>query len=283
MSKEPNGMLARAIGSAFVIPFAAGMLIWPYGTMLLTVVLIMLAAREGAQIVGSIMGGASPHWTAALLILPLLALALGGPLAALVSLVLTLLALTAVQLVGALRVTRGSVAPHARFLFGTIATTAWLSPLLLLPLFGVLGARTPAPWIAWILAVVWSADTGAFIIGRRFGKKKLAPVISPKKSVEGLLGGTFLATVVGSATAGLWLDAPLAWALPASAAVAAAAEAGDLVESLFKRSAGMKSSARLIPGHGGVLDRIDSLLIAAPVALLAALALQILPMITLGR
>lgn len=283
MSKEPNGMLARAIGSAFVIPFAAGMLIWPYGTMLLTVVLIMLAAREGAQIVGAIMGGASPHWTAALLILPLLALALGGPLAALASLVLTLLALTAVQLVGALRVTRGSVAPHARFLFGTIATTAWLSPLLLLPLFGVLGARTPAPWIAWILAVVWSADTGAFIIGRRFGKKKLAPVISPKKSVEGLLGGTLLATVVGSATAGLWLDAPLAWALPASAAVAAAAEAGDLVESLFKRSAGMKSSARLIPGHGGVLDRIDSLLIAAPVALLAALALQILPMFTLGR
>lgn len=283
MSKEPNGMLARAIGSAFVIPFAAGMLIWPYGTMLLTVVLIMLAAREGAQIVGAIMGGASPHWTAALLILPLLALALGGPLAALASLVLTLLALTAVQLVGALRVTRGSVAPHARFLFGTIATTAWLSPLVLLPLFGVLGARTPAPWIAWILAVVWSADTGAFIIGRRFGKKKLAPVISPKKSVEGLLGGTLLATVVGSATAGLWLDAPLAWALPASAAVAAAAEAGDLVESLFKRSAGMKSSARLIPGHGGVLDRIDSLLIAAPVALLAALALQILPMFTLGR
>lgn len=283
MSKESNGMLARAIGSAFVIPFAAGMLIWPYGTMLLTVVLIMLAAREGAQIVGAIMGGASPHWTAALLILPLLALALGGPLAALASLVLTLLALTAVQLVGALRVTRGSVAPHARFLFGTIATTAWLSPLVLLPLFGVLGARTPAPWIAWILAVVWSADTGAFIIGRRFGKKKLAPVISPKKSVEGLLGGTLLATVVGSATAGLWLDAPLAWALPASAAVAAAAEAGDLVESLFKRSAGMKSSARLIPGHGGVLDRIDSLLIAAPVALLAALALQILPMFTLGR
>lgn len=283
MNKEPNGMLARAIGSAFVIPFAAGMLIWPYGTMLLTVVLIMLAAREGAQIVGAIMGGASPHWTAALLILPLLALALGGPLAALASLVLTLLALTAVQLVGALRVTRGSVAPHARFLFGTIATTAWLSPLLLLPLFGVLGARTPAPWIAWILAVVWSADTGAFIIGRRFGKKKLAPIISPKKSVEGLLGGTLLATVVGSATAGLWLDAPLAWALPASAAVAAAAEAGDLVESLFKRSAGMKSSARLIPGHGGVLDRIDSLLIAAPVALLAALALQILPMFMLGR
>jgi phosphatidate cytidylyltransferase len=281
MSKEPNGMLARAIGSAFVIPFAAGMLIWPYGTMVLTVVLIMLAAREGAQIVGAIMGGASPHWTAALLILPLLALAL-SPAAALASLVLILLALTAVQLVGALRVTRGSVAPQARFLFGTIATTAWLSPLLLLPLFGVLGARTPAPWIAWILAVVWSADTGAFIIGRRFGKRKLAPIISPKKSVEGLLGGTLLATVVGSATAGLWLDAPLAWALPASAAVAAAAEAGDLVESLFKRSAGVKSSARLIPGHGGVLDRIDSLLIAAPVALLAALVLQILPMFTLG-
>ena len=275
MSRKRNSFAERAIGSLFILPFAAGLLIWPYGTLPLTALLIVLAAREGAQIVGAISGGASARWSAALLVLPLAALVAVGPIEAVACWVLTLLALIALQLFRALRVKRGSVAPYARSLFGTVATAVWLSPLLLLPFFGFLSGDTPAPWITWLLAVVWSADTGAYLIGRRFGKRKLAPLISPRKSVEGLIGGLFTATVLGAAAAVMWLDAPLIWALPASLLVAVAAEAGDLIESLFKRAAGIKNSATLIPGHGGVLDRIDSLLLAAPVALLAAILLQV--------
>ena len=275
MSRQRSGIAARAVGSLFILPFAAGLLIWPYGTLPLTAILIVLAAREGAQIVGAISGGASAAWSAALLVGPLAALVAVGPVEAVACWVLTLLALIALQLTRALRVKRGSVAPYARSLFGTVATAVWLSPLLLLPLFGFLSGETPAPWIAWLLAVVWSADTGAYLIGRRFGRRKLAPLISPRKSVEGLIGGLLTATALGAAAAVAWLDAPLVWALPVSFLVAVAAEAGDLIESLFKRAAGIKNSATLIPGHGGVLDRIDSLLLAAPVALLAAIMLEI--------
>ncbi len=178
MSRQRSGIAARAVGSLFILPFAAGLLIWPYGTLPLTALLIVLAAREGAQIVGAISGGASAAWSAALLVGPLAAIVAVGPVEAVACWVLTLLALIALQLTRALRVKRGSVAPYARSLFGTVATAVWLSPLLLLPLFGYARGETPAPWIAWLLAVVWSADTGAYLIGRRFGRRKLAPLIS---------------------------------------------------------------------------------------------------------
>ena len=275
-AKRSSNAAARAVGSLFILPFAVGILIWPYGTIPLTVLLILLAAREGAQIVGAISGGASPTWSAALLVVPLITVVFAGVVPAASLWVLTLLALIALQLFRALGIKRGSVAPYARSLFGTLATATWLSPLLLLPFFGFLNDSTPSPWIAWLLAVVWSADTGAYLVGRRFGTRKLAPLISPRKSVEGLVGGLAAAAVVGSVAAINLLDAPVIWAVPASFVVAVAAEAGDLVESLFKRAAGIKNSATLIPGHGGVLDRIDSLLIAAPVALIAAIILEVL-------
>lgn len=279
-AKRSSNVAARAVGSLFILPFAVGILIWPYGTILLTVLLILLAAREGAQIVGAISGGASPTWSAALLVVPLITVVFAGVVPAASLWVLTLLVLIALQLFRALGIKRGSVAPYARSLFGTLATATWLSPLLLLPFFGRLNDSTPSPWIAWLLAVVWSADTGAYLIGRRFGRRKLAPLISPRKSVEGLIGGLGVATVVGSIMAINVLNAPLIWAIPSALIVAIAAEAGDLVESLFKRAAGIENSATLIPGHGGILDRIDSLLLAAPVALLAAIVLEVLRFLT---
>ncbi|MFZ9827778.1 MAG: phosphatidate cytidylyltransferase [Candidatus Limnocylindrus sp.] len=279
-AKRSSNAAARAVGSLFILPFAVGILIWPYGTIPLTVLLILLAAREGAQIVGAISGGASPTWSAALLVVPLITVVFAGVVPAASLWVLTLLALIALQLFRALGIKRGSVAPYARSLFGTLATATWLSPLLLLPFFGRLNDSTPSPWSGWLLAVVWSADTGAYLIGRRFGRRKLAPLISPRKSVEGLIGGLGVATVVGSIMAINVLNAPLIWAIPSALIVAIAAEAGDLVESLFKRAAGIKNSATLIPGHGGILDRIDSLLLAAPVALLAAIVLEVLRFLT---
>jgi phosphatidate cytidylyltransferase len=117
----------------------------------------------------------------------------------------------------------------------------------------------------WTLVVVWATDTGAYFAGRAIGGPKLAPVISPNKTWAGLIGGMIAAAIVGGLIAGfgplpataLWLGAPLA----------VAAQLGDLLESAMKRHAGVKDSGKLLPGHGGVLDRIDGLL---PVAIIVA-------------
>lgn len=122
-------------------------------------------------------------------------------------------------------------------------------------------------WLLIALAVVWAADSGAYFAGRKFGKRKLSPRISPNKTVEGMAGGA----IAGIAVA--LVGAPLAGAslaqLPAVALVAAIAVGfsvvGDLFESLLKRHVGAKDSGDLIPGHGGILDRIDGVLAALPV------------------
>ena len=125
-------------------------------------------------------------------------------------------------------------------------------------------------WLLVALAIVWAADTGAYFAGRKLGRRKLSPRISPNKTVEGLLGGGIagiVVAVVGGALAGTpWRQLP-AVALVALLVVLAAV-VGDLFESLLKRHAGVKDSGDLIPGHGGLLDRMDSVLAALPVFLL---------------
>ena len=117
-----------------------------------------------------------------------------------------------------------------------------------------------------ILLVVWAADVAAYFAGRRFGVRRLAARTSPGKSVEGAAGAMAAVGMLGIA-AGLWLDLPtLHAALLAFLCVAAGAVSvlGDLMESLVKRKSGVKDSGNVVPGHGGVLDRIDSLTAAAP-------------------
>ena len=121
--------------------------------------------------------------------------------------------------------------------------------------------------LLWAFIVTWSTDIGAYFAGRSFGKRKLAPTISPNKTIEGLLGGIVAATVAGGAWA---LATGLGIALLALAPVlAVAAQAGDLFESGMKRRAGVKDSGAWLPGHGGALDRLDGLV---PVAVLTAAA-----------
>jgi phosphatidate cytidylyltransferase len=127
-------------------------------------------------------------------------------------------------------------------------------------------------WILLLILAVWSYDTGAYLVGKQFGREKFLTHISPSKTYAGLVGGVVATTIV----VGLFL-----WGLgqnPLHAIVlgpltALAAQAGDLAESMLKRAAGAKDSSDLIPGHGGMLDRVDSFLFAAPVVTLYVVAI----------
>jgi phosphatidate cytidylyltransferase len=133
-------------------------------------------------------------------------------------------------------------------------------------------AAAPLGWLgaerAWILAlvlVVWAYDTFAYVAGRRFGRRGFMRHISPSKTVEGVVGGAVAAALVGAILVAA-LGRPWPAGLLFGLVVGAAAQAGDLVESMLKRAAGAKDSGTMIPGHGGLLDRVDSFLFAAPVA-----------------
>ncbi len=130
---------------------------------------------------------------------------------------------------------------------------------------------TDSPWwLMYLFALVWVADSGAYFTGKAFGKHKLIPDVSPNKTVEGLLGGLTSTMIIITAVA---YDRDLSgWHLLAfimlSILTILASVLGDLFESLLKRRANIKDSGTLLPGHGGVLDRVDSLLAAAPVFVL---------------
>ncbi|GIK33835.1 MAG: hypothetical protein AMXMBFR45_22330 [Gammaproteobacteria bacterium] len=119
------------------------------------------------------------------------------------------------------------------------------------------------------LAIVWAADVGAYFAGRRLGRVKLAPQVSPGKTWEGVFGGLACAAVTAVAGAAI-LGHPPVPAMALGLSVGAISIVGDLTVSMFKRNAGLKDSGNLFPGHGGILDRIDSVTAAAPLFLLEA-------------
>jgi phosphatidate cytidylyltransferase len=126
-------------------------------------------------------------------------------------------------------------------------------------------------WIVLLVLAVWSYDTGAYLVGKQFGREKFLTHISPSKTYAGLIGGVVASTVVIGLLLAALGQSPL-HAIILGPLTALAAQAGDLAESVIKRAAGAKDSGTLIPGHGGVLDRIDSFLFAAPVVTLYVLA-----------
>jgi phosphatidate cytidylyltransferase len=144
---------------------------------------------------------------------------------------------------------------------GTVATAV-----------GGMELRSGSAWALLLVLTVWGYDSGAYLTGRWLGRRRLIDHISPSKTVEGLAGGLVAATL--AAGLGAWLVGLAPWhPLVLGPLIGLTAQAGDLAESLLKRAAGRKESGFLIPGHGGILDRIDSFLFAAPV--LAAYAMLV--------
>ena len=122
-----------------------------------------------------------------------------------------------------------------------------------------------------LLFLIWASDIGAYAAGKTFGKHKLAPKISPGKTWEGWAGGFLLTLLIGWALGYLLPDMPLTHRLVAASVVAVFAPLGDLAESMLKRSVGVKDSGRIMPGHGGLLDRFDAFLLVLPVLALLQL------------
>jgi phosphatidate cytidylyltransferase len=121
------------------------------------------------------------------------------------------------------------------------------------------------PWLLlFALVITWAGDTAAYFAGRAFGRHALSPHLSPKKTWEGSLAG-LAASIVVAVIFQRWLRAPLAYLIGMAVVGNIAGQVGDLLESAYKRSAGVKDSGAMLPGHGGVLDRIDALILAFPV------------------
>jgi phosphatidate cytidylyltransferase len=137
-----------------------------------------------------------------------------------------------------------------------------------------IGAGAGTVLVFFPVLITWATDVGAYTFGRTFGKRKLIPSVSPGKTVEGAVGGLGLAIVIcllyvrfilmPYGQLGLTIQGAVLFAI----VISVAAQTGDLAESLLKREAGVKDSSRILPGHGGILDRFDSLLFVMPIALL---------------
>lgn len=129
--------------------------------------------------------------------------------------------------------------------------------------------------LLFLLLIVWSADVGAFFAGKTLGRVKLKPSISPGKTWEGVVGGLVFSSTV-AVCGSLWFEADMLALVPFCIAIAMLSVVGDLTVSIFKRSAGVKDSGKLFPGHGGVLDRVDSVAAASPLFALGLMRLGLI-------
>lgn len=254
-SAKPNPLLLRVLSALVLAPVALA-LVW-FGGLPFTLFLTLAAAlmaREWSRMTARPQAG----WTG--VVLAAAAIAALGATAAGVPPGLSAAGLCAAALV----------------LYGLARTAGVQAPIWLAA--GVLAVGLPCVafvWLRavpddgrvavfWLLGVVWATDIGAYAAGRTVGGPRLAPRISPNKTWAGLLGGMLAAALVGGGSAALFGAG--AWLEPAllGAGLAVVAQGGDLGESLTKRRFGVKDSGALIPGHGGLLDRVDGLLPTAP-------------------
>jgi phosphatidate cytidylyltransferase len=174
------------------------------------------------------------------------------------------LAFPAVFLSFVLELYRKQPQPFTNIAFTLLGVLYIAVPFALLNLLGFLQGDYSWEPILGLLLLIWSADTGAFIAGKNFGKHKLLERVSPGKTWEGWAGGTVLSIVVAWVLAMFFQDLELYQWIGMAVIVSIFGVLGDLAESLFKRSLGVKDSGVLLPGHGGILDRFDSLILVIP-------------------
>ena len=151
----------------------------------------------------------------------------------------------------------------------TLALLYVIIPFLLIQFFGMLYNDYPnSPFdpslILFILILTWTFDTFAYLLGVKFGKHKIMPSVSPKKSWEGFVGGFLFTVIAAYLTASYFLEIELNQAIVIGLLLPFTATIGDFIESHYKREAGVKDSGKFIPGHGGILDRMDAFLITIP-------------------
>ena len=252
--------MVRILSALVLLPLVLGV-IWflpPIGTLVLGTVAAVLAFFEYAAL--------AEQLGARVFLLPALAATLAAAIAmAVPGVPLDVVLISAGVMIGGLTVGQGQ--PGAERLREAAAS---LFPMLYLgiPVGALVAVRASVSREALLvlIAIVVASDTGQYYAGRMFGRTPLAPLISPKKTVEGAIGGLIVGTVCAVLLGRWWLPGIALLELATlGAAVVALGIVGDLFESLLKRSAGVKDSSALIPGHGGILDRIDSWLFAAPV------------------
>jgi phosphatidate cytidylyltransferase len=277
-----SSLAQRVATAAVLVPLvlAALFLLPPIGWGLFALVFVAAAAHEWSRLAGYGRGatfalvGSVAAAAIALLVLPGLGFARGWP--AHVASVVCGLAAAFWLFVAPPWLANGWPMPKRA------ATGAAGAVVLVGAWFSVVELQARSPWlILAAMAVVWIADTAAYFAGRRFGRRKLAPSISPGKTWEGVYGALaavaiYALALVPLARAAGFGGSPGAGATLAFVAfamlLAAVSVVGDLFESMLKRQAGAKDSGTLLPGHGGVLDRIDALIAAMPFAALAATA-----------
>ncbi len=158
-------------------------------------------------------------------------------------------------------------------IYGHLTLLPCFASLLALKALGTMNAPYLGPFLVlFVMLVVWAADSGAYFVGKSLGKTKLLPKVSPAKTIEGLLGGLFTSMFIVALIMALSPEQELSLIIGVTVFVALVSALGDLTESMFKRVAKIKDSGNILPGHGGVLDRIDSLTAAFPIFTMIYLA-----------